>query len=151
LDPVLESLSLPSSQESWCIKTPKNTQEVDKQTTLIKKRLEIHQSSLPTPIYEALSQLSKGVQIMAASTALMQSQITALQQANEAIHTRRKRKRKAIQSDCALSVAEVQATVIQTHNEAETREETPRPKKRISKCSGCGQQGHTIRTCTNRE
>jgi hypothetical protein len=88
---------------------------------------------------------------MAASTAIMQSQITALQQANEAMHTRRTRKRKAIQSDCALSVAEVQATDIQTHIEAETREETPRPKKRISKCSGCGQQGHTIRTCTNRE
>jgi hypothetical protein len=151
LDPVLESLSLPSSQESWCTKTPKNTQEVDKQTTLIKKRLERHQSSSPTPIYEALSQLSKGAQIMAASTALMQSQITALQQANEAMHTRRTRKRKAIQSDCALSVAEVQATVIQTHIEAEIREETPRPKKRTSKCSGCGQQGHTIRTCTNRE
>jgi hypothetical protein len=151
LDPVLESLSLPSSQESWCTKTPKNTQEVDKQTTLIKKRLERHQSSSPTPIYEALSQLSKGAQIMAASTAIMQSQITALQQANEAMHTRRTRKRKAIQSDCALSVAEVQATDIQTHIEAETREETPRPKKRISKCSGCGQQGHTIRTCTNRE
>jgi hypothetical protein len=88
---------------------------------------------------------------MAASTALIQSQITALQQANEAIHIRRTRKRKAIQSDCALSVAEVQATVIQTHIEAEIREETPRPKKRTSKCSGCSQQGHTIRTCTNRE
>jgi len=151
LDPVLESPSLPSSQESWCTKTPKNTREVDKQTTLIKKRLEKHQSSSPTPIYEALSQLSKGAQIMAASAALMESQVTALQQANEAMHKRRTRKRKAIQSDCALSVADVQDTVIQNHAEAEIREETLRPKKRISKCSGCGQQGHTIRTCTNRE
>jgi hypothetical protein len=74
---------------------------------------------------------------MAALTAIMQSQITALQQANEAMHTRRTRKRKAIQSDYALSVAKVQATDIQTHIEAETREETLRPKKRILKCSGC--------------
>jgi hypothetical protein len=65
LDPVLESLSPPSSQESWCTKTPKYTEEVDKQTTLIKKRLERHQSSSPTPIYEALSQLAKGAQFMA--------------------------------------------------------------------------------------
>jgi hypothetical protein len=68
----------------------------------------------------------------------MQSQVTALQQANEAMHNRRKRKRKAIQSDRALSVAEVQATVTQTQVKAEIREEMLRPKKRISKCSGCG-------------
>jgi hypothetical protein len=88
---------------------------------------------------------------MGALAALMQSQVTALQQANEAMNERRKRERKAIKSDRALSVAEVQATVIQNQVEAEIREEMPRPKKRISKCSGCGQQGHTIRTCKNRE
>jgi hypothetical protein len=54
------------------------------------------------------------------------------------MYTRRTRKRKAIQSDCALSVAKVQAMVIQTHIKAETREETLRPKKRILKCSGYG-------------
>jgi hypothetical protein len=118
---------------------------------LIKERLERHQSSSPTPIYEALSQLPKGAQIMAASAALMQSQVTALQQANEAMYKRRTRKRKAIQSDCTLSVAEGQATVIQTHIEAEIREEMPKPKKRMSKCSRCSEQGHTIRTCKNRE
>jgi hypothetical protein len=149
LDPVLESPSPHSSQESWCTKAPKNTQELDKQTTLIEKRLESHQSSSPTPIYEALGRLSKCAQIMASSTAPLQSQVTALQQANKAMHKRRTRKRKVIQSDCALSVAEVQATVIQNHIEAEIREETLRPKKRISKCSGCGQQDYTIRTCKN--
>ena len=124
---------------------------MEKQATLIKKRLERHQSSSPTPIVKALRQLAKGAQIIAASAALMQSQVTTLQQANEAMHERRKRKRKVIQSDHALSVAEVQALVVQTHVEAEIREEMLRPKKRISKCSGCGEQGHTIRTCRNRE
>jgi len=38
LDPVLKSPSQPSSQESWCTKTPSNAKEVDKQTTLIKKK-----------------------------------------------------------------------------------------------------------------
>jgi hypothetical protein len=78
LDPVLRSPSQPSSQESWCTKTLKNTQEVEKQTTLIKKRLERHQSSSLTPIYKALSQLSKGVQIIATLAALIQSRVTAL-------------------------------------------------------------------------
>jgi hypothetical protein len=67
------------------------------------------------------------------------------------MYERRKRKRKVIQSDHALSVAKVQALVVQTHVEAEIREEMLRPKKRISKCSRCGEQGHTIRTCRNRE
>jgi hypothetical protein len=67
------------------------------------------------------------------------------------MYKRRTRKRKAIQSDCALSVAKVQATVIQTHIEAEIREEILKLKKRISKCSRYGEQGHTIRTCKNRE
>jgi hypothetical protein len=49
-----------------------------KQATLIKERLKRHQSSSPTPIVEALRQLAKGAQIMAASAALMQSQVTAL-------------------------------------------------------------------------
>jgi hypothetical protein len=151
LDPVPRSPSLPLSQESWYTKTPSNTQEVEKQATLIKKRLERHQSSSPTPIVEALGQLAKGAQIMAASAALMQSQVTALQQANEAMHERRKRKRKAIQSDHALSVAEGQALVVQTYVEAGIREEMLRPKKRMSKCSRCGEQGYTIRTCRNRE
>jgi hypothetical protein len=39
LDPVLGSPSLPSSQESWCTKTPSNTYEVDKQATLIRRGL----------------------------------------------------------------------------------------------------------------
>jgi hypothetical protein len=59
-------------------KTLSNTKEVDKQTTLIKQRLKRHQSSLLTPIVEALNQLFKGAQVMAALTALLQAQITTL-------------------------------------------------------------------------
>jgi hypothetical protein len=114
---------------------------------LIKKRLERHQSSSPTPIVEALNQLSKGAQVMAASTALLQAQITTLQKANEAMHVRRKRTRKALVSDTALSVSEVQAMGGYEEVEAEIREEMPRLKKRTSRCSKCGQEGHTYRTC----
>jgi hypothetical protein len=70
---------------------------------------------------------------MATSTALMLSQVTALQQANEAMHKRRTRKRKTIQSNCALSVAEVQAMVVQNHIEIEIREE----KRRQGPKRGC--------------
>ena len=56
--------------------------------------------------------------MMAASAVLMQSQVSALQQANKAMHERRKRKRKVLQSDKALSVAEVVAMAEQEQFEA---------------------------------
>jgi hypothetical protein len=149
LDPVPMSLSQPLSQESWCAKTLSNTKEVDKQTTLIKQRLERHQSSSPTPILEALDQLSKGAQVMAAFAALQQAQITTLQKANEAMHVRRTRTRKALVSDKALSVSEVQAMGGYEEVEAEIIEEMLRLKKRRSRCSKCGKEGHTCRTCSN--
>lgn len=67
------------------------------------------------------------------------------------MHIRRKRKRKAIQSDHALSVSEVQAMVDQDRIEAEVREEMPRPKKRASRCSKCGNEDHTARTCITKD
>jgi hypothetical protein len=139
------------SQGSWQAKTPSNALEVDKQATLIKQRLQRHQSSSPTPILDALSQLSKGAHIIAASAAIMQSQITTLREVNEAMHSRRKRKRKAIKSDEALSVAAVEAMVDQKQIEAQIREEEPRPKRRPITCSNCRQQGHNIRNCTKKE
>lgn len=148
LDPLLQAQSLPCSQESWHAKTPSNTTEVGKQTTLIQHRLQRHQSSSPTPILSALTQLSKGAQIMATSAALMQSQVQALQQANKAMHVRRQRKRKAIQSDRALSVGEVQAIIAQEAIEVERREQMPRLKRRAPTCSRCHIQGHTMRSCS---
>jgi len=88
---------------------------------------------------------------MAASAALLQAQITTLQEANDAMHVRRKRTRKALVSDKALSVSEVQAIVEQEQVEAEIMEEMPRPKRRPKTCSKCHTQGHTIRTCRIQE
>ena len=120
---------------------------MDKQATLIKQRLERHQSSSPTPIVEALEQLSKGAQVLATIAALQQAQIETLQKANEAMHIRRKRARKPLASAIAMSVSEVQALDGYEEVEAEIIEEMPRPKKRPLTCSKCGQQGHTCRTC----
>jgi hypothetical protein len=75
---------------------------------------------------------------MAALTALLQAQITTLQKANEAMHVRRKRTRKALVSDTVLSVSEVQAIGGYEEVKAEIREEMLRLKKRTSRCSKCG-------------
>jgi hypothetical protein len=147
LDPSFLSPLSAASQGSWCTKTPKTTQEVDQQATLIKRRLERHQSSSPTPIFEALNQLSKGAQEMAASAALLQSQVFALQEANKAMHKRKSRKRKAILLDHALSASQIQEIVEQEEVEAQIIEQMPKPSKRASRCSKCGTLGHNSRTC----
>ena len=54
------------------------------------------------------------------------------------MHVRRKRSRKALVSDTALSVGEVQAIGVYEEVEAEIREEILRLKKRTSRCSKCG-------------
>jgi hypothetical protein len=84
---------------------------------------------------------------MAASTALLQSQIDTLQEVNRAALVRRKRKRKALRSDNALSVSEVQAMVDQEEVEAKIMEEMPRLKKRPPTCSTCHEKGHNMRQC----
>jgi hypothetical protein len=86
---------------------------------------------------------------MATFVALQQAQITTLQKANEAMHIRRTRTRKALVLDKALSVSEVQAIGGYEEVEAEIIEEMPRPKKRRSRCSKYSEEGHTCRTCSN--
>ena len=84
---------------------------------------------------------------MATSAALLQVQITTLRKANEALHVRRKRTRKALVLDKALSVGEVQAIVAQEEVEAEIMEEMPKPKRRPPTCSRCHTQGHNLTQC----
>ena len=71
----------------------------------------------------------------------------SLQKANEAMHVRRKRTRKALHSDIPLSVGEVQAIGAYEEVEAEIIEKMPRPKKRPPTCSKCHEQGHTRTSC----
>ena len=54
------------------------------------------------------------------------------------MHVRRKRTRKALVSDTALSVSEVQAIGSYEEVEVEIREEILRSKKRTSRYSRCG-------------
>jgi hypothetical protein len=65
------------------------------------------------------------------------------------MHVRRTRTRKALVSDKALSVSEVQAIGGYEEVEAEIIEEMLRPKKRRSRYSKCSEEGHTCRTYSN--
>ena len=149
LDPILPSPPRPISHGSWQAVTPMTTKGVDKQASWIQRRLERHQSSSPTPIFEALNQLSEGAQMIAASAALLQSRCTDLEAANAAMHIRKSRKRKSIPSEEPLSSQAIQQLVDQDEVEEQIRQEMPRPAKRTAKCSKCGSTAHTARVCTS--
>ena len=147
LDPVLNSPE-PPSERSWQAQTPSNSQQVEKQATLIKKKLQRHQSSSPSPIFDALDQLSKGAQILATSVALLGSQVASLQQANQDFHQRRKRTRRALKTIANISVTEAQELVVQNQVEARIMQEAPKPKRAALRCSKCNSFDHNARTCT---
>jgi hypothetical protein len=65
------------------------------------------------------------------------------------MHVRRTRTRKALVSDKALLVSKVQAIGGYEEVKAKIIEEMLRPKKRRLRCSKCGEEGHTCRTCSN--
>lgn len=117
LDRILRSPSPLLSKKSWHTKTPSNTLKVDKQTTLVETRKIPKQ--LTTLLYEAIGQLAKCVKTMAGSVAPMRSQVDTLQQANEAMYIRQKRKRQVPQSNKALSVGEIWAMADQEQVESQ--------------------------------
>ena len=150
LEPILlpTRYSTPSNSGSWHAQTPSNAQAVEHQTTLIRKKLQAHQGSSPTPIMDALKQLAKGAQQMATSSAIMQAQILALQQSNQLLQERRKVKRKVLKAKHGLSVGEGLKIIEQSQIIVETVEEMPRLTRKSPTCSNCKTQGHTKRDCT---
>jgi len=98
-------------------------------------------------MYEALSQLTRGAQAMAASAALLQNQVAELQEVNKAFQARRQKRNKWFNASTAVSVGEGQAKIDQGLVEAQIMGEIPRPQKRPITCSNCKQQGHNKRLC----
>jgi hypothetical protein len=107
----------------WISQTPHNPTEAVPQTTLIKDRIARHHSNSPTPIYEAVDQLTKGTQALAHSVTLPNDQVRSLQRANEALSKRRKAKRTRIQNGGKLSVQTGLGIISQKRYRKEDRKE----------------------------
>lgn len=107
LDVKLRTPTPPAEAAPWEPGTPSNVAELGCQTALLRDRIQNHQHSSPSSTLEQLSQLSKGAEQMAHQITLMRSRIVTLQNANKAATERRKRKKKYIQKEGVLTVAEV--------------------------------------------
>jgi hypothetical protein len=69
---------LPINNKPWQLQTPRNTLELESQSTLVNARIQRHIDSLLTSMVEALEKVSKGATIIAHKLVLVQEEIAEL-------------------------------------------------------------------------
>ena len=117
---------------------------------LIIKRIREHKSSSPNLIIEIVLQVKRGLAKKDYSHTLLEARIAKLEQANQAVSKRKKRKKKRIQEGKTLSQAEAEEILKEKDTKAKARGEgaqvgSSRGGKR--RCKTCGITGHNKRTC----
>ncbi|KAL5895128.1 hypothetical protein ACKVWC_011542 [Pyricularia oryzae] len=144
--------------ESWVSQTPHNPTEAICQSTLVKTRIGRHQNSSPTPIFEAVKQLAKGLELIAHRTTLLEAENHNLRKANEALSKRRRAKKTRVREGGSSTVQEIQ-NLLQLKNdngsiqeqEGENGEGNNAQHATKRRCSNCGNTGHNSRTCQEDE
>lgn len=157
LDVKLRTPTPPPQVTVWEAKTPSNAREVEAQSTLIRDRIQRHQSSSPSSIIAALDKLKKGAEVMVHSAVLMRERIASLERANKAATERKKRKKKRIQRQGTLSKGEGEDIIAQKEAEQQLEEETRQGKAQLgvsrqalARCTRCRETGYNLRTCKKR-
>ena len=138
----------------WVSQTPHNPTEALSQTTFVKSRIREHQGSSPTPIFQAVKHMAKGMEAMAHEMTLMKEENHNLRKANEALSKRRRAKKTRVRQGGALTIEdghdilaqkEVNEQVVQ-----DMRENWGGDGERLAtirRCGNCGKPGHNARTC----
>jgi hypothetical protein len=161
---VLDTLSLcpttltpqnsrPSTAKTWSPTTPKNATDASRQSTFIKARVQ-DQGSSPTRILNAVDQFTKGSVAIMHEVALLRSRITELEEANERLSKRRRRKKTRLQKGGSLSVQEAEDLVAQNNVGSQQSNEIggsgsqgQEAQTRVRRCGRCNEAGHNARTC----
>jgi hypothetical protein len=142
------------TQSAWEPQTPSNAHEMELQTSLVSSKIASHQDSSPSHITQALQQIAKGAQQIAASAAIMALQIKELEQANIEARRRKVRTNKFLSFEDRLSINKadvlgsqgyVNPQLLQVEVENAGKGTSASSSKR--KCGLCREEGHTKRTC----
>jgi len=161
LDVRIRTPSRPSTATSlppWEPKTPNNAIEAYSQTSYIHEKVVRHQDSSPTHILSSLSQLAKGAELAIHEVALLRAENIALRTANDQLSRRRRIKKRRLQEGGSLTLQDLPGLqgsisvgdtieVEMPENRVRTKPSNP-PRRR---CRLCGEHGHNVRTCENRE
>lgn len=142
----------------WVSQTPHNPTEAICQSTLVKTRINGHQGSSPTPIFDAVKQLAKGMDALAHKHTLLEAEVRSLRTANETLSKRRRAKRTRVREGGSSTIQKVQnllqlntgdSPVQEGEDENGEGNKTRRGTKR--RCGNCGKTGHNARTCQENE
>ena len=138
--------------------TPHNPIEAVSQTKFVRNRIASHQGSSPTPIFDAVTQLAKGVATLAHSVTLLTAENRSLQKANEALSKRRRAKKTRVRLGGSLTVGDAQDILLQKDIEEQIQQESRKssgrqrggqPSQQL--CRNCKKPGHNARTCQKDE
>jgi hypothetical protein len=155
LDVVIRTSSPDLPEDlAWEPQTPKNAQEMELQSSLPPSKIASYQDSLPSHINQALAQLKKGAQQMAASAAMMALQISDLEKANTEARWREVCQNKFLSFEDRFSVSRVDISGPQDSLDplllqveiGNAGGGSASLKKR--KFGLCREEGHTKRTCS---
>jgi hypothetical protein len=142
------------TQPAWEPQTPSNAHEMELQTSLVSSKIASHQDSSPSHITQALQQIAKGAQQIAASAAIMALQIKELEQANIEARRRKVRTNKFLSFEDRLSINKADVLGSQGYVdpqllqvEVENAGEGTSASSSKRKCGLCREEGHTKRTC----
>jgi hypothetical protein len=146
--------SRPGTAQPWVSKTPHNPQEASAQSNLIKTHIASHQNSSPASMLAAVDQLTKGTTAVMHQVALLQSEVSTLRKANEALSKRRRAKKTRVQLGGSLTVQDAQDLLDQRAVGKGVVQETQPDgsgtggaRAKVRRCGTCGKPGHNARTC----
>jgi hypothetical protein len=75
---------------------------------LVRDRIARHQGSSPTPLFETVASLAKGIELLAYEMTLMSTELRTLRAANEALSKRWRAKKNRIRQGGALTIEDAQ-------------------------------------------
>ncbi|PQE08069.1 DDE superfamily endonuclease protein [Rutstroemia sp. NJR-2017a WRK4] len=147
------SPSTPSSSPPWTSQTPQDPKGTLAQTDLIRKRINRHQSSSPSPLFRAALALAKGAERMANEVVLLEADNHRLRRVNQELSKRRRAPRIEMARNTAITTEEAEAFLAERELNAQNtqnRVATDGDGPSQSRCSLCHNAGHNKRTCPNR-
>ncbi|KFY20754.1 hypothetical protein V493_07626, partial [Pseudogymnoascus sp. VKM F-4281 (FW-2241)] len=128
LDVKLQTPTPPGSPladpEPWTSQTPSNPTEAVSQSTFIKTRIACHQSSSPTPIFNAMDKLVKGSQAVMYEMALLSARNKVLETSLKDLSRRRRAKKTRLRNGGSLTVQDGLNIIDQIDADAQLEQET---------------------------
>ena len=148
------SNSRPGTASSWVPKTPSNAYDATQSSSTLKRKIENHQGSSPTHIFDIIDLQAKSISKLAHEIVLLRAETKELRTANERLSKRRRTKKTRLQDGGSLSLQEATIVIADRGLGDQDCEETSRSsgcitvgELRVRLCSNCRMPGHNARTC----